>query len=1270
MKKKLGPARGGDFVFNGNVTISHSVVGGSQTMVGGPAAAGPASAGDGASERATPPEGALTPPPPRAQGAASGAVRVAHLSDLHVRAETGWDARAKLGALVEDLAAFRARGLAPDVVVITGDLTWSGTAAEMALAEAWIRDVLLPGVGLTPAELVLVAGNHDLSRGAVKPVSRMTVDGLRRSRSQDEVAAVLGDPDQRAVARAGVAAFDALRARLGLGEGPVQTWKRTVRGVSVGVAGLCTAWAAAGEDRGKLLLGRWQVEEGLAAVRGCDVKLAALHHPLDWLEEWDGDDVRPRLHGAFDVLLRGHLHRDEPVNHQGARSTLLELAAGSAVPGGRWPAGWQLVELDPGAGEARVHLRAWDDESDGWIAKLHPKHLDGVVRLPLGPPPAPRPEDPLPPPVGVLAARVREVAEGLPDVFHVEGGPRLLKAVCVRVGVRQDAGLHGARRPPRSEEAPRKAGRVRAGGGGRSHDDAAPEVDDGPEVRRLQDVLAHPHRRWSLLGDPGAGKTTLLHELAVDLLDVGERLPVLLRASQLQAGDDLAAAVTRAYGPVAADEAVAAVAAGRAVVLIDGQDEAVDADVAQAALRGVAGACGEAPVVVASRSIGWRAPSAAFRRLDLLALEEPPQRALLAAWVGDGAVVDRTLERMRARPRLRRMAENPLLLTLCGILMRAGEEVPDQRGPLYKRALGVLAGGSHRPEKARRLREPMTALSLLSRVALALHAGERDTWRTALLAERLKDSARDRDALATWGGAEAFLAEVAHTTGLLVPEGPPRAPDGYRFPHRTFREYLAAQALEAELAADGVGRVPQGVFEAVRGAPNARGGKRRGARGKQSAPAPTDARTVPCARLREVLDHAVKQPSTWSEVLALTAGLLGEGGADALVRQVAAERHPELLLRVVAEAEGISADTVRAALAVPEGRDAWEARVAVLEQLPNLVPDAAVVVSLLWRFAQQTRDGNDLFWARHLLLQVAEGALPGMTIDGDARREARVLAQDVFVHLGEENRAAALEMLEQWWRVVPPDVDRMGRAWEVPATFRMGSTPETDPDRNEDEGPAHNVTLARRFEMNAVPVTWAMYRCFDPDKAHPFGEEPDAADQPVVEVTWYEAAAFATWVGCRLPTEEEWEFACRAGSTTRFWSGDENSDLFDVAWVVENSGWGSHAVATPPTERGHHHPFGLHDVHGSGWEWCAEPHPEALEQRYRPRRDGYQHDPADPIPEDGPRVTRAVRGGSWGNESRYARSACRYCFFPGTAVVDRGFRLVRLPLSPASGGGS
>jgi formylglycine-generating enzyme required for sulfatase activity len=135
----------------------------------------------------------------------------------------------------------------------------------------------------------------------------------------------------------------------------------------------------------------------------------------------------------------------------------------------------------------------------------------------------------------------------------------------------------------------------------------------------------------------------------------------------------------------------------------------------------------------------------------------------------------------------------------------------------------------------------------------------------------------------------------------------------------------------------------------------------------------------------------------------------------------------------------------------------------------------------------------------------------------------------------------------------------------------------------------------------------------------------------------------ATYI-LRLPTEAQWEYACRAGTTTRFNTGDGNDDLKRSGWYDNNS-----RGATQPVGYKEANTWGLCDMHGNVWEWCQD--------RYSSYSSGPLTDP--PGPASG--VHRVLRGGSWGHRAEQCRSATRLSFLPSFACSMSGFRVVVNP---------
>jgi formylglycine-generating enzyme required for sulfatase activity len=228
----------------------------------------------------------------------------------------------------------------------------------------------------------------------------------------------------------------------------------------------------------------------------------------------------------------------------------------------------------------------------------------------------------------------------------------------------------------------------------------------------------------------------------------------------------------------------------------------------------------------------------------------------------------------------------------------------------------------------------------------------------------------------------------------------------------------------------------------------------------------------------------------------------------------------------------------------------------------------------------------------------------------------------------------------------------MNLVYIPPGEFQMGS-PESERGRQADEGPQHLVRLTKGFYLGATEVTQAQYErvC----QANP--SQFKGANLPVDSVTFAEAQDFCRRLTTleraagrlplgevyRLPTEAEWEYACRAGSTGAYASGDDPKDLNEVAWFNQPASVGPHVVGARKPNA-----WGLYDMHGNAWEWCA---------------DWYEKSYAAEVQEDptGPRSgeSRVLRGGAWSHPPAKVRAAARYDYTPGNRHYAVGFRVVR-----------
>ncbi len=223
-----------------------------------------------------------------------------------------------------------------------------------------------------------------------------------------------------------------------------------------------------------------------------------------------------------------------------------------------------------------------------------------------------------------------------------------------------------------------------------------------------------------------------------------------------------------------------------------------------------------------------------------------------------------------------------------------------------------------------------------------------------------------------------------------------------------------------------------------------------------------------------------------------------------------------------------------------------------------------------------------------------------------------------------------------------------------PGSFMMGS-PYGESGRHGDETQLW-VTLTKGFYLQTTEVTQGQWeRVMGSRPWTGMDDVRESSNNPAVCISWNDCQAFIRKLNrmeggnkYRLPTETEWEYACRAGAKTRFCFGESDDQLGGYAWWAGNADWAwedyAHAVGTKRPNA-----WGLYDMHGNVWEWC---------------QDWYGYYPTgsitDPVgPSTG--ADRVNRGGSWDDRSRFCRSACRDKNVPGLRAQVLGFRLARTP---------
>ena len=219
--------------------------------------------------------------------------------------------------------------------------------------------------------------------------------------------------------------------------------------------------------------------------------------------------------------------------------------------------------------------------------------------------------------------------------------------------------------------------------------------------------------------------------------------------------------------------------------------------------------------------------------------------------------------------------------------------------------------------------------------------------------------------------------------------------------------------------------------------------------------------------------------------------------------------------------------------------------------------------------------------------------------------------------------------------------DGLTYVWAPPGTFMMGCS-AGDSECFGEEMPAHAVTITRGFWLGRTHVTQAAYqRVIGSNPSYFKGE-----NLPVENVGWDVARTYCQAVGGGLPTEAEWEYAARAGSTAARYG-----DLDRILWYSVNKGGRPHEVGQKQPNA-----FGLYDMLGNEWQWTADWYEDNYYQTSE------RLDPAGPSAGR----SRAIRGGSWDSLPRFARVSSRSRISPGGRVSVKGFRCVAAAASTAA----
>ena len=1153
-----------------------------------------------------------------------------HLSDWHQKGRD-FDRQVVRDGLLDDLRERERTDAALgeiDFCVFSGDVAFSGTAEEFQTAREFLFEPVLKELGLQPKDLFIVPGNHDLSR---EHVQDMLPDGLKKPMESDEqVQKWLVDEKRRARALEPFEAYANFVNGFTGQKSPAyaSSGQFFFGNKRVGILCLNSAWMcgrnldARGEvnDYGYLTVGEPQIHEALSAIQGADVCMAVLHHPFPWLAEFDRNRIEERLKRECHFILHGHEH--QPKFNLGR-----ELAGECAViPAGacydrrtpnnaRYANAYNIVHLDIESGQGVIHLRRWSERQNRWVEDADvcadgkfsfriPKEL-GVVKRPT-PPQAPLP--------GPATATVSHAITAYLE--RLKTATARLQLIGLGQGVQIELLIEQAYVPLNVVVAQY----LKAAAQFHFDEKALRQREHVEENALLCDIFKWAARFDSrgvlLLGDPGAGKTTGARQFCWRALTEGDlpknlnlpagTLPVFLRLRNLTHDHlkrGVAAFITDtvaapALPPESAQPGPALLARRGVLWVFDGLDEVVDENARVKVSNWIKQMLDDRPgdfFLVTSRYQGYQGRvdlGPAFCQFHVKPLTPEQAAEFVDHWYH----------------------------AVCRKLHGAGKVAEEKAASLIGSLMEVLQQPEYR---IGRLRE-LPANPLMLTILCVVHHQDRNLPRrradlyakcVRVLVEHWRKDVRDLQQVAAFDpvGAEGVLSSVAWW--LHDQEG--RTSQSVEELGVVAGEALADLAPGAGLGRDGVEFVKRMRDES--GVLTMWGAGECGFMHLTFQEYLAGFHAAREGRVEELVRHVGE--SWWREVILVAVAV---GSRDFTQKLFAAMLRGDAVTR-----EGAFVDQCLE-----------EARYAALEPfIEALRADGAEPerqVDILRRLRQFTHPD---FVAACRELARAE------------HPELASLAREILQRAGVEVERAAIEVAGT---ELETRVDaRTGIAFvTIPdGEFEMGTANGGD----DHERPVHRVRISSSFLLGKYPVTNQEYQRFLEANS---GIEPPAywsdsqfndPQQPVVGVSWEDSQAFCEWAGCRLPTEAEWEYACRAGSRGAYFFGDEESELEQYAWYEKNSHHKARAVGQKLPNA-----WGLYDVCGNVWEWCQDWYAKYSKE--------FVTDPKGP--EKG--LIRVLRGGSWDFTAGLCRSACRSCVHPSDRNHDIGFRVVLAPRSVLS----
>ncbi|NDY72683.1 hypothetical protein DO021_13880 [Desulfobacter hydrogenophilus] len=1117
-----------------------------------------------------------------------------HLSDLHYgKPKDAWDAEPILKNLIKDLKHLeKDHGLCPDLIFFSGDLAFGQMGPEPGKnledqykgVEKFLEQVRTAfSKQISKTRIFLVPGNHDVNRKRVGNMSTMFIDSLDDQESISDFMAGGGEDWNRVMDR-----LEDYRNFLKNFGNPVLLQDRDrltygttvdINGIQVGIAGFNTVWSSgrnSKEENGKLRVAwKWQNTRVQKEMEDARVKIALFHHPVSWGSEPDKTFADDKLRNEFHFILSGHEHKIGVTPNADGRAGIAAYACYDRSRG----SGYNICCLDFENQTGEVHLRKYSTEDGGgWVRRTTPKARDGRYHLEHLDRWMPQQDNSkLKDPIEPVPSAISASAPSGPDP-EFERQLALYKRRAVSLYEKLPMIGFGARLRVsiriKDIYMPLRAMVDDAVQSGQCYADPQDAARCLEKIGRntsisipdaFQVCRKNKGRGIVILGDPGSGKTTHLKRLFLWALSKDHET-IGLPAGIIPLFLPLRELKSSNIKNFIHD----CMADAGLEMTKEFTDRLLDHHPVLLLFDGLDEIQKTTLRVEAVRNISRFMTG----RSNLYA-------AVTCRFAGYTATarLDNEFMELHLRPLTRNQAQD-FIHTWYRLVETADNKNLSQAQDLaVKKADDLIENLSSNDFRAGRVFEMTRNPLLLTNICLV----HRDGGRLPRTRGKLYRAAMDV-LLEFWRGFRGVEVRIGADLGQRVLQ-----PVALWMHQKENRIRASADELAPvlEKALEKV-RWPHGsardFLRMVRDDTGLLTGWGNSTYGFMHLGFQEYLAACHIRRLSFEDDTVLTQlaehwgQSWWQEVILLLLGLEEPSRFKAFMTQVvklpAFSNDPDMAKRCLEDAAEIDWTPFLDLLAAAPGKDPqlWDRQLTALRILDRHAKDR------LKPLAGNLKD--------HPMPQIRQ------RFSVQQRRQD----ENVVVH-GD----IQYEMVNIPGGKITIDSSEI----------------ELDP-----------------FYMGRYPVTNRQYALYL--KANPKAREPEywghreynGESQPVVGVSWDEARDFAQWVGLELPSEAQWEFACRAGTTTRFYTGDADEDLVRAGWYKDNSGDRLHSVGEKEPNA-----YGLYDMHGNVREWTTDKIMGS---------------------------DRVFCGGAFDLSAQFCRSASRYGEPPSIRIRSFGFRLVLL----------